>query len=154
MEAVNAANKPVVGSAPDAFAEFGVVAARLQVAFKSHMPSSAWCVCRVCWSVEAAGDGLCGDPQTSLCLGYPKFLLVTRCQQSAVYFKPRFSLRRSRNIPRDASLKRHREGTAISRPCAAQSCRDADPSRSTRGRQPPPPCRRYGPDPHQSCRIR
>ena len=45
------------------------------------MPSSAWCVCRVCWSVEAARVGLCGDPQTSLYLGYPKSLLVTRCQQ-------------------------------------------------------------------------
>ena len=81
MEAVNAADEPVVGSAPDAFAKFGVVAARLQVAFEPHVPSFAWCVCRVCWSVEVAGVGLCGDPQTSLYLGYPKSLLVTRCQQ-------------------------------------------------------------------------
>ena len=108
VEAVDTANEPVVGSAPDAFAEFGVVAARLQVAFKSHMSSSAWCVCRVGWSVEAAGDGLCGDPQTSLYLGYPKSPLVTRCQQSTVYFKPRFSSRRSRDAPRSASLKWHR----------------------------------------------
>ena len=108
VEAVNAANEPVVGSAPDAFAKFGVVAARLQVAFKSHMSSSAWCVCRVCWSVEVAGDGLCGDPQTSLYLGYPKSLLVTSCQQSAIYFKPSFSSRTSRDAPRGASLKWHR----------------------------------------------
>ena len=81
VEAVNAADEPVVGSAPDAFAKFGVVAARLQVAFEPHVPSFAWCVCRVCWSVEVAGVGLCGDPQTSLYLGYPKSLLVTRCQQ-------------------------------------------------------------------------
>ena len=108
MEAVNAANEPVVGSAPDTFAEFGVVAARLQVAFKSHMSSSAWCVCRVCWSVEAADDGPCSDPQTSLYLGYPKSLLVTSCQHSADYFEPRFSSLLSRNTPRGTDLKRHR----------------------------------------------
>ena len=40
--------------------------------------------------MEAAGVGLCGDPQTSLYLGYPKSLLVTRCQLSVNHFDPDF----------------------------------------------------------------